>query len=306
MGAGMRWCAIGLGAALGIVAGEREAAAQPVTSATMIMLAIDGEWAGRVAEMPLGSSAADDIVIHFDASVSNRLLAWANDALAGHAQKKSGALVRFDLSRREVGRREFGDASIVEIGLPGVDAASRDASFITMRLRPEGGRFLGPANPPQVYSDTPQPIQLLRPSYRVTIDGLNTQRISRTEPITRGSGAQQMLRTTAGKMEPAAKPMPAPGRMQVPVAPVTVVMYVAAVDQDSWNQWLRSAPAQKKNGWIEWLAPALNRPVFRAALGNLGIVRIDPVPGQGDSTRMLRVQMTAEAVTVTRPSQFSQ
>jgi hypothetical protein len=40
--------------------------------------------------------------------------------------------------------------------------------------------------------------------------------------------------------------MLAPGRMQAPVAPVTVVMYVAGVDQDSWNQWLRSAPAQKE------------------------------------------------------------
>jgi len=43
-----------------------------------------------------------------------------------------------------------GVSAIVEIGLPGVDGASRDVSFITMRLRPEAGRFLRAADPEQV------------------------------------------------------------------------------------------------------------------------------------------------------------
>jgi len=91
-----------------------------------------------------GGVRFEDLVLEVPFAMSPPLVAWVNATLAKGPAAKNGALVYLDFNYNEVKRLEFFNAVITEVTLPALDAAGKDAVFLTLHLAPESASLTGP------------------------------------------------------------------------------------------------------------------------------------------------------------------
>lgn len=62
---------------------------------------------------------------------------WLTGTLGGEHTRKTFWISTLDAQFLEIGRRQFNNALITEVGLPALDASSKDAAYMTIKLAPE-------------------------------------------------------------------------------------------------------------------------------------------------------------------------
>jgi phage tail-like protein len=84
-----------------------------------------------------GRAKYDDITITVGAAMSPPFWKWVQSSLDGKPQRRNGALVGYDFDFHERTRRSFYSALIAEIGFPALDAASKNAASLSIKITPE-------------------------------------------------------------------------------------------------------------------------------------------------------------------------
>lgn len=84
----------------------------------------------------LGKPKFEDIRIEVSAQVGASLADWIRESLAGRGRTRTGHILLMDDRRDVVAQIEFADALLTEVGLPALDAASKDAAKITVVFSP--------------------------------------------------------------------------------------------------------------------------------------------------------------------------
>lgn len=84
-----------------------------------------------------GRAKYDDITINVGAAMSPPFWKWVESSLAGKPQRRNGALVGYDFNFCERSRRSFFSGLIAEIGFPALDASSKNAATLSVKITPE-------------------------------------------------------------------------------------------------------------------------------------------------------------------------
>ena len=245
-----------------------------------------------------GNVHVDDITVSCGTGMTKQFYEWIKKSMDYEHERHDGAVVHANYDFKEISRQTFQRALITEIGLPALDAASKEAAKMTIKFSPEMcelkyAKGTDKINP--VPLDPPKQKLWTTANFRVRVHGLDDacRRISKVEAITI---KQQVVENTIGEKlifdkEPALIDFP------------NVIITVPENDADKWYKWHKefvvegkSLSENEKQGGIEYLSADLKTILFSLNLVNLGIIKFTPdkAESNGEKIRSVKVEMYCE------------
>jgi phage tail-like protein len=259
-------------------------------------LELDGQFAGWINSAEGGDATADvvlekmgadhiqhkhiagvkyeDITVNCGTGMSKNFYDWIKASFDKQFLSKSGAIVGYDYSARANSRLEWTNGFITEIGFPALDASSKDAGKMTIKISPSRTRMVtGGQGVPGVK----QAIQKkwLSANFRLQLAGCQTAstRVSKVEAIT-----LKILHTTNPGVV-----MKAPGIEAVQwdisnLAFATAEGFAAELYQ--WHQDFvimgNNGRDKERGGTLAYLTPDMKESLFTLTFRGLGIFKLAP------------------------------
>jgi hypothetical protein len=285
------WTALLVPPTLGVVMsmGDAGAAVSRTTTAQSAVLLLGGASAGNLRSVQGGSAVAsvveesagrgappkkhigaisyEPITLELDLGSERPVFDWIAASWAGKAQAKSGSLLSIDSNQNVRSSREFQNASITQTVFPACDASSKEVGIFRVELSAErvtAGAAAGKQAPPAGRSRA-----WLTQNFRLEIDGLETNHVSRIEPITFQGGAADN-----GKSRE-------PARDAGKIAFSNLQVTLAESFSESWRKWhedfvIQGAASDKheKSGRLVLLGANLKDELAEIRFSNLGIVAL--------------------------------
>ena len=258
---------------------------------------------GGARQNHAGSIKYEDITLVFGTGMSKALYQWIKDSFDAKPTRKNGAIIATDYDHKEISRLEFSNALITEVGLPALDAGSKDAAKMTIKISPEVVRTKaspGGQSIPGAYPTTslPQKKWLLN-GFKLVIDDSNlAPGYTHTSKIEALTLKQKVTQTKAGEKRDYSKTS---GSLQLP----NLVITLPESHAQGFYQWHQqsvingtSGKGKQKNGTLQYLAPDLNTVLFTLKFGNLGIFKVTPdkVESHKGGIRRVKVEMYVEKI----------
>lgn len=230
-----------------------------------------------------GPPRVEPVTIEAGLPMAKTLYEWIKSSVEPRAKfpKKNGAIIEYDASMKEMGRRNFSNALLTGVEFPGGDGSAKDQASLTVTFSPETLRL----SAPKAATIPPQPLKKapwLRSNFRLRIQGLEaaTARTARIDPI------------EIKVVRPAA----------IEVANLAITVPDASVGL--FYTWLEdfvvkgnSTQDRERTGVLEYLSPNMASVLLAVNFFNLGIVKVSPEPAGTDAIRRSKVEMYCEAVT---------
>lgn len=231
-----------------------------------------------IVKKHIGPPKYDDITVQFAAGTMSRpWYDWIKttiDMKYGDTKnfRKSGAIVFTDVSFKEQSRLNFFNALITEIGLPTLDAASKEPAMMTIKFAPEYTRYTG-GTAKALPSPGQKAIGLNAANFRLAISGLEqaTPRVMRIEAM---AVKQKVVEQAVGQARDYQKQ---PVGMEFP----NLVLTLPEVHAGPFYAWYedfvikgQSSQDRERNGTIELLAPNLKDAPVTIYLMNMGIYKL--------------------------------
>lgn len=268
------------------------AAAGPEPLAGRFALELDGQAAGIVAAFRGGNVVADvveftsgtDLIprksigdLHYEEitimagfGMSAVFWDWVGQMVDGDSVRKNGAIVLADVDYNVVRRLEFQNALITEVGLPALDAASKDAGLLTIRFRPES-TMLTPGSGKLTDASLAKPKPWLVSNFRLEVGTLPCSQVDKVEELTIKQKVVEYRDGTDGQVRLL------PGKLEFP----NLVPTFSALDAGPWLDFFEDFVIQGNNGQaeelggnLELLAPDLKTVLARLQFFHLGIFRL--------------------------------
>ena len=216
----------------------------------------------------------EDISIEVGSSIPSALFDWIATSWGATPQARDGALLRADPTFTVRSERSFHDALIGETSFPALDAASKQAGRLTVRIVPT---TIGPDTDPgsKLQSTIGKGITKLWlvSNFKLAIDGLDCTRVSRIEPF---SVRRPIEKVVSGSGRPSLHA----GVIDFPNLRISL----AAISAPTWQDWHKSfvidgnnSDADQRAGSISLLAPN-QAELARIELAGLGILRLSTDP----------------------------
>ena len=256
----------------------------------------DGTTPAGVAKKHLAGVKYEDITITCGAGMPKDLYAWVSSTTSGQGTRKSGEIVAADFNYRARERRTFSQALITEIGMPALDAASKDAAKMTLRFQPEGTK--GVRVNQQVQKIDAGKQKLWTPAnFRLRIDGLD-QPCSKVNKIEALVVKQKIVENPVGELRDYEKE---PAKLEIP----NLVISLPDVDADPFYGWHEDfvikgncGEDKEKGGALEYLANDLETVLFTVKFSGLGIFKVAPekMEAGSENIRRVKVEMYCESL----------
>jgi hypothetical protein len=246
----------------------------------------------------LGNTGVHDIRLELGADMNKSFYNWIALALQGEHISLSGAIVGVNFNGDVISRLEFQRALITEVGFPASDGISKDTSHLTIVLSPEQTVLnRKPSGKLDLKgASTKAQARWLSSSFRLSIDGLDTKKVSKIDALT-----IKLPRSVPGNLECLTCDNLPPGPTKIDFPHVVVT---AAEPADSFYDWFDkfvidgdNADSQEKGGTLEYLATDLKTVLFTIKFRNLGIFELMQVVNpNGDSAPRLMAAMYCESM----------
>src|SRR5262249_1599439 len=102
--------------------------------------------AGKLGQYPtetkhIAGVKYEDITLSCGTGMSPHFYEWIKAATDSQYERKNGQIVTCDENFKPMSALDFGNAIITEVGFPALDAASKDAAKMTIKVRPEWTRI---------------------------------------------------------------------------------------------------------------------------------------------------------------------
>src|SRR5262245_23687248 len=85
----------------------------------------------------LGRPKFDDLSLQVSMSLSKRFYTWIEQFFSRQSERRTGASIGADFNYVERTRRNWVDGLISEVTIPALDAASKEAAHMTVKITPE-------------------------------------------------------------------------------------------------------------------------------------------------------------------------
>ena len=257
----------------------------------------------KVNQKQISDPQFEDLSVKCGAGMSSEFYQWLADTCANKHTRKSGAIVAADFNYREMTRLTFKDALITEVGLPALDAASKDTAKMTIKFAPEYTRFAASSGGgPSIggWPDTDADIQKKWQcsNFRLRISGLN-QPCSRVNKIDSFVVKQKVIRRPpAGQVRDYQKE---PSAIETP----NLVITFPESSSREFSDWHKDFVIQghngldkEKEGTLEYLTPDLKGVLFTVTFHGLRIFKMAPDNiGSGDQVnRRIKCEMFCRSI----------
>lgn len=254
--------------------------------------------AGMSPGKHMGGVNFEDIVLQLPFTVAPTLASWISDTLDKGPVRRNGAISYMDLNRSEWKRLEFTSAMISEIALPACDASLKNTASLTLRLTPEGTRWVGGSGklaalpPPSKIGVTSQS------NFRLNIQGLEPAcpYVSKIEAL---SWKLPQTASPLGQFRDYQKQpsIPEVSSLKITVAEANAGLFYTWLDNVVIRGNTAAADAER-GGVLQWLGADMATVLATAQLRNLGITRYAPAlySAGADSIGRVEVDMYCEAL----------
>ncbi len=242
----------------------------------------------------IGNVKYEDISLQCSTGMSKALYEWIQASVSTPVPK-NGAIIAVDADGREISRREFHDALVTEIGMPALDAASKDAARMTLRLHPAWtGHDTSHAGQPV---DAPAAKRWSPANFRLRLAGLDevAARVNKIEALVI---KQKVTENAVGEQRDYERE---PASVEVPNL---VITFDAGVSETMY-QWHEdfavtgnNGDDQEKAGTLEYLAPDNQTVLFSIDMKNLGVFKVAPdkMEAGAESIRRVKAELYVEAM----------
>src|SRR5262249_11109419 len=157
--------------------------------------AIEAAGSARTASAPMAAAKGkhlagvkyEDITVSCGAGMSRNFYEWVKDSLDHKHVRKDGAIHSCDYDAKAASTLEFAHGLITEVGFPALDAASKDAARMTIRISPEVARQAPKPAGGDRCSAAPAAAKQkmwLPANFRLRIEGVDCTRVNKIEAIT--------------------------------------------------------------------------------------------------------------------------
>jgi len=276
------------------------------TFAGFVDLVEGGNGFGDVVEEQLASGATfrkkhlagvgyRAIRLQVGSDMSQVLADWIKATFAGSTfLRKDGAIVALDHTLTERRRVNFFHALITEVGMPALDASSKDPAKLTVVLEPEFTRTTEP-HPGKYAAQLCKTKAWLTSNFRLNIDGVD---MSKTRAVDALAVKVVFSSDDIGDVRDIEK-------TPTYVSFSNVVVEVLRSGSQSLEQWFQSfviqgnaTDDQEKSGSLEYLDPAQGSALLTLNFNHVGIFELAPDSGgSSDKVATLIAKMYVESMT---------
>lgn len=256
---------------------------------------LGADW---LSKKHIGNVKYEEITLVVGANMSKAFYDWIAESVSGQNNRKNGAVVAADFNYRETSRLTFTDAFVTELAMPALDAASKDAAKLTVKVRPAMTRRVATAEgaklpPPEGKGHK----QWLPANFRLRIGGLEetAMRVNKIEALVI---KQKVVEHAVGEFRDYD---PEPGGVEVPNLVITLPESHGQPLYD-WHESFviqgNAGEEQEKGGSLEYLAPDLKTVLFRVDFQHLGIFKLAPDKSEAgaEGVRRLKAEMYCEDI----------
>ena len=309
--------AVGTGMALsalssrGVLAEQQPTAERRSYVAGRHAIFLDGEMAGWLQSVEGGQAAGDaiagrlgqypvetkhiagvkyeDITLTCGTGMSPHFYEWITATTNSQYLRKSGQIVTCDENFKPMSALDFSNAIMTEVGFPALDAASKDAAKMTIKMRPEWTRINArPGGSVSGMTNTKAQKKWLPANFRLQIAGLDCTRVNKIEAIT-------------VKQKVVESPVGASRGYQKESANVEVSKLVFTLPDVQAESFYKEAvgkrgPGNRKTGQLDYLSEDMRESLFTLKFTELVAVSLTPdKTGAGNETiRRVKVEMYSE------------
>ena len=239
-----------------------------------------------VSAKHIASVRFNDITLETDLQ-SKPLNDWIAASWNGSPTRKSGSIQAMDYNYQVVSELEFTNALVTETRMPALDASSKDAARITVKLSPEYTNAK-PGSRAQASGSLATRTQStwLPSNFRFEMTGLDGTKVNKIDAFTI---RQLVSEQPVGEQRDYQRE---PGRIEFPDLKITL----AAPSASTWTAWHQdflvkgnSGQAQERNGAIIYMDPYMKNELGRVNLMNCGIFGLAPAKMEANSEAIPRI-----------------
>jgi hypothetical protein len=265
-----------------------------------------GDGVGLVVEEKLGADSIihkhiaglsyEDITATCGPSMSSEFYAYIKATLNRKFDMKDGAIKTLDSNLKAIPEMQFFHGRITEIDFPALDAASKDAAKLTIKIKPEYTRTTttGSAVP------APSPSKRwLASNFSLAIPGLDCTHVTQIDALTiQLKNVDSLIGDPRTHLDPP--------YLDIPNLVVTLPESHAQSFRDWHKEFVvdgNNGAGKEKSGTLAFLTEDLKGPFFTLNLKGLGIFRMTRLPAGGsDNVSHVKVEMYCESIDLTLPS----
>ena len=238
----------------------------------------------------IGQPKYEDLALTIGFEMVPNVYDWIASSWQRRYARKDGSIVVTDVSLQARSERQFFHALISEVTIPALDAASKDAAFLTVKFSPEytrevkaAGKLIAPKPAAQK--------RFVASNFRLEIDGLDCSKVSKIDSFT----VKQTV--TTDDIGDARDIQKEPGPPEFPNLRITL----AEAGAETWTAWFddfvikgnNSEDAEKK-GAVVFLSPDRKTELGRVVLHNLGIFGLRHQSAAGDAVSRVVADLYCE------------
>ena len=249
----------------------------------------------------LGPLKYEEVSFKCGTGMSKELYKWIDTGFnqTSHSRgREDGALIFADYDNMEVSRLTWTFGLITELGMPALDASSKDSAMMSIKFMPEttrktwggGGKLVVPA-------DAAKQKKWLPSNFRLRIDGCEAgcAKVNKIEALTI---KQKVTENAIGEQRDYQKE---PTSVEIP----NLVITLAESHADEFYRWHEdfvikgnNGEDHEKGGTLEYLTPNLQEVLFTLHFFHLGVFKVSPdkMEATGEPIRRLKVEMYCEDI----------
>jgi phage tail-like protein len=240
----------------------------------------------------------EDITINCGTGMSKGFYEWLQASFDPKRSpaRRSGAIVAADVFLREQSRLSFANALVAELGLPALDASSREAAKLTVTLTPEVTQHEAGSGASMKYDVAPKGDKWLTSDFRLTIAGLDdaTSRAWKIEAVTL---RQKIIQYNVGQSRDSSN---LPGGLEFSDLAVGVPVGRSRTFYDWHEDFVvkgNSGSSHERAGTLEYLDHN-QAPLFTLSFQQLGVYRVaaDKAEVAGGAVQQVKAQMYTERI----------
>jgi len=249
----------------------------------------------------LGNVKYEEVTFKCGTGMSKELYNWINTGFNQTNQsrgREDGAVVFMDYDQNEQSRLTWHNGLITELGMPALDASSKDSAMMTIKFKPEitrktwggGSKFTVPA-------DAAKQKKWLPANFRLRIDGceIGCSKVNKIEALT---VKQKVTENAIGEQRDYQQEATS---VEIP----NLVITLPESHADEFYRWHEdfvikgnNGEDHEKGGTLEYLTPNLAEVLFTLHFFHLGVFKItaDKNEASGEPIRRLKIEMYCEDI----------
>jgi phage tail-like protein len=232
----------------------------------------------------------EDIVVKCGTGMSKGFYEWIKASFERKYIREDGAVCACDYNFKELSRLEFKNAMISEIGFPALDAASKDAAYMTVKIAADLTRRQPGSNQPvssKYGSGKGVQKKWLPANFRLKIDGLDCTAVNKIESLVL---KQKLVEHAVGQLRDYEHE---PAYLEIP----NLVITLAESHSKEFYEWHEdfvikgnNGQDNEKKGTLEFLTPNLKETLFTITFTQMGIFKLGDETVETGSENIRRVK----------------